>query len=128
MGEQENREAVERYWEALGREDFETALAELHEDFEETFVQSGERVRGKENFLAFLRANPAFPAIKVRRHLGRQDVWVTQADFDYARDGSPHWQICEVQELKDGKIARIQAYFGPPFEAAEWRAQWVEQF
>jgi hypothetical protein len=127
MGEQENRDAVERYWEALGREDFESAVAELHDEFVETFVQSGERVRGKDNFLQLLRNNPAFPAIKVRRHLGHDDLWVTQADFDYARDGSPHWQICEVQELKEGKIARIDAYFGPPFEAAEWRAAWVER-
>jgi limonene-1,2-epoxide hydrolase len=127
MGEEDNRGAVERYWEALGREDFEAAVAELHEDFVETYPQSGERTRGKENWLGLLSSNPAFPAIRVRRHLGRGDVWVTEAAFDYARDGSPPWQICEVQECNEGKIVRIDAYFGAPFEAAEWRSRWVER-
>lgn len=127
MGEQENRGAVERYWDALGREDFEAAVAEVHEDFVETYPQSGERVRGRKNWLGLLQSNPTLPAITIKRHLGRDDVWVTEAAFDYARDGSTPWQICEVQECKEGKIVQIDAYFGPPFEAAEWRARWIER-
>jgi len=127
MGQEENRGAVERFWEALAREDFEAALAEVADDFEESYPQSGERFRGKEDWLALLTNNPAFPAITVKRHSGRDDLWVTEAAFDYTRDGSAPWQICEVQECRDGKIARIHAYFGAPFEAAEWRAQWVER-
>ena len=31
-----------------------------------------------------------------------------------------------IFELKDGKIWRDTRYFAEPFEAPEWRAQWVE--
>jgi hypothetical protein len=36
----------------------------------------------------------------------------------YARD---------TVELEDGKVKRIRVYFGEPFEAPQWRAQWVER-
>jgi hypothetical protein len=32
-----------------------------------------------------------------------------------------------IFELKDGKIWRDTRYFAEPFEAPEWRAQWVER-
>jgi hypothetical protein len=127
MSHEANRAAVERYWEALAQGNFEAAVAEVDEDFEETYPQSGERFRGKDNWLGLLSSNPTFPAIMVNRHLGRDDLWVTEAAFDYARDGSAPWQACEVQECKDGKIVRIHAFFGAPFEAAEWRAQWLDK-
>ena len=34
---------------------------------------------------------------------------------------------CETVELEDGKVKRVRAYFGEPFEAPQWRAQWVER-
>ncbi len=127
MGHEENRQTVQRYWEALERKYFDTAMVELHEDFMESYPQSGERIIGKENYLRLLTGHPTFPSIKVRRHVGRDDLWVTLAAFDYAGDGSPPWQSCEVQELKEGKISRIEVIFGAPFEAADWRAEWVER-
>jgi hypothetical protein len=127
MVEQENRGAVERYWRALENEDFEAAKAELHPDFVESFPQSGERIRGVQNWLSFVTNYPGFPAITVRRIVGRDDLWVTEAAFDYSRDGSTPYQVCEVQECRDGKIATITAVFGAPFEAADWRADFVER-
>jgi limonene-1,2-epoxide hydrolase len=127
MGHEENRQTVKRFWEALERKEFGAAIAELHENFMEEYPQSGERIAGKDNFFGLVTGHPTFPAIKVRRHVGRDDLWVTLAAFDYAGDGSPPWQVCEVQELRDGKISRIEAIFGAPFDAAEWRAQWVER-
>ena len=127
MGHEENRQTLERYWEALERKDFDSAMEALHEDFLEFYPQSGERISGRDNYLGLLTSHPTFPAITVRRHAGRDDLWVTLAAFDYAGDGSPPWQTCEVQEFKDGKISRIEAIFGAPFEAADWRVRWVEQ-
>ncbi len=127
MSDDENRGAIERYWRALERSDFDAAVAELHEDFAETFPQSGETIRGTENFLQVLRNFPSFPSIRVHRHLGSGNLWITEAAFDYSKDGSQPWEICEVQELRDGKISRIRAVFGAPFDAAEWRAPWVER-
>ena len=88
MTDDENREVIERYWHALERSDFDDAVAELHEDFAETFPQSGETIRGKDNFLQVLRNFPSFPSIRVHRHLGAGNLWMTEAAFDYSKDGS----------------------------------------
>ncbi|MDQ3603773.1 MAG: hypothetical protein M3385_07930 [Actinomycetota bacterium] len=32
-----------------------------------------------------------------------------------------------IFELRDGKMWRDRWYFAEPFEAPEWRAQWVER-
>ncbi len=128
MGDGENRGTVERFWAALEKADFDAAGEELHEDFTETYFQSGERLPSKEKFLAMARSFPGFPAVEVRRHIGSGDVWVTEASFDYARDGSKPWEVCEVQELRDGKMREIHAFFGAPFDPAYWRAPFVERF
>ena len=127
MSADANRATVERYWEAVAREDFDAAAKEFHDDFIELWPQSGERISGRENWLSMVRAYPGFPSIEQKRTIGRADLWVTEAAFDYARDGSPPWQVCAVQECRDGKIARITEFFGSPFEPADWRAEWVER-
>ena len=65
VSEEENRGVIERYWSALERSDFDAAVGELHEDFAETFPQSGETIRGRDNFLGVLRNFPSFPSIRV---------------------------------------------------------------
>jgi hypothetical protein len=44
--------------------------------------------------------------------------------FEY--DGNRMYS-CFIAELEGGKIKSVRAYFGEPFEAPEWRAQWVER-
>ncbi len=34
---------------------------------------------------------------------------------------------CEIVEFEEGKIKRARTYFAEPFEAPQWRAQWVER-
>lgn len=34
---------------------------------------------------------------------------------------------CEITEFEGDKSKRTRAYFGEPFEAPEWRAQWVDR-
>jgi limonene-1,2-epoxide hydrolase len=126
VDENENRSAVERFWAALERKDFDSAGKELHSEFSESYPQSGEQIVGRDNFLGMLKAFPGFPDVEVRSHIGRGDLWVTHAVFDYAHDGTSLWENCEVQEMRDGKIWRITAFFGAPFDAAEWRKPFVE--
>jgi ketosteroid isomerase-like protein len=126
MSEQENREVVDRYWRIVGAADWEDATALMHDEFVEEWPQSGERVRGASNWLSMINAHPTPPAIKAVRTWGGGDLWVTHAEFDYARDSQP-MQILAVLECRDGKIAHITQVFGAPFEASEWRAEWVER-
>ncbi len=51
MSEGENKAAVERLWRAFDARDFERAGDELHDDFVAEWPHSGERIRGRENFL-----------------------------------------------------------------------------
>jgi hypothetical protein len=60
MGEQEDGHAVTRYWQALETENFEAAKAELHEDFVESYPQSGERIRGTQTGCHWSPITPDF--------------------------------------------------------------------
>src|SRR5215211_4673212 len=49
MSEQENRDTLERYFQAFGRQVLDTIDDLLHDDYVEEYPQSGERIRGKHN-------------------------------------------------------------------------------
>jgi hypothetical protein len=119
-------ELVRGFWSALESADLERASSFLHSGFVEEWPQSGERIRGVDNWLAMATTHPTFPSIEHVRTVGGDDVWATHARYDYG-DGTP-WQVVAVQEVRDGKIARITEVFGTPFEAAGWRAHLVERF
>jgi len=37
------------------------------------------------------------------------------------------WHSVALIELRDGKVLKETAIFGAPFDAPDWRAQWVER-
>lgn len=119
-------EIVRGFWSALEAGDTERAASFLHDGFAEEWPQSGERIRGPDNWLGMATTHPTFPSIVHVRTVGASEVWATHARYDYG-DGTP-WQVIAIQEVRDGKIVRITEVFGTPFEAAEWRADLVERF
>jgi hypothetical protein len=121
-----NRETVERLIDALNTRDLELFHAQFHDDAVMEYPQSGERIVGAENRRAVYGAFPGLPAVAPRRIVGDGDVVVVEARLDYGDEAD--WRAVFVFELRDGKIARETAYWSQPFEAAEWRAQWVERF
>ncbi|MFN2589967.1 MAG: nuclear transport factor 2 family protein [Actinomycetota bacterium] len=122
-----NGQAVERYWAALEAGDYDEAQRQLHEDLVEVWPQSGERVIGPVNWMRVIREHPTPPAFRVRRTIGREELWVAEVTFDYAPDGSARYEVCAVMECRDGKIWRLTEYFGAPFESADWRADFAER-
>ena len=102
-----------------------------HDDYVMEMPQSGERFRGRENMRAFQEAYPTQPAssrmrrIRVRRVIVKEGLWVVEGTADYP-DGRLLGVVL-ILELRDGKMWRDRWYFAEPFEAPEWRAQWVEQ-
>ena len=98
-----------------------------HQDYVMEMPQSGERFRGRENMRAFQEAyhlSPR-PSIQVRRVLVKEGLWVVEGVIDYG-DGRV-LDFVVISELRDGKMWRDRWYFAEPFEAPEWRAQWVER-
>ena len=104
--------------------------AEYELRHEEAFVadmpQSGERIRGRDNMRAMQRAFPPdrMPTFRVRRITGGGDVWTVEASGDY---GGELYLVVVIIEFRGGKIVRETRYYPQPFEAPDWRSQWVER-
>ncbi len=144
MAASSNHETVEKYWQLANARDW-TGLAKLLDrDFVWEIPQSGERVRGVENYLAMNENYPAgLPDIDAHRITGNKDRWVTTPSWtvlkivgtgdDYIsesrvnyHDGS-EWHAVDIFHFRDGKIRSQVAYFAPTLDAPEWRARWVER-
>ena len=112
--------------------DPEEEYAVRHEDYVLEMPQSGERIRGRENMRAFQRSysssSPSDPMRRIRVHrvMARDELWVVEGAADYD-DRRQALDVVVISELRDGKMWRDRWYFAEPFEAPEWRAQWVER-
>jgi hypothetical protein len=93
------------------------------EDYVMEMPQSGERIVGRDNMRAMQDAYPAPPAVQVQRVIGSGDLFVIELRSDY---GGEIYYACLIVEFRDGKIAHETRYYGQPFPAPDWRAQWVE--
>ena len=122
MDEREARRFLTELMSDLGAE---SGYELRHEDFVMEMPQSGERIRGRENMRAFQAAfGQAAPAMKLRRVLVREGLWVAEVVSDY--DGRIFHYV-SIVELKDGKMWRDTRYYAQPFEAPEWKAHLVER-
>ena len=124
MQDRQIRAALDRHWAASDVNDFETEHSIYHEDAVLEYPQSGERIRGRRNIQAARAKQPNEKRFTVRRILGQGDLWITEYILRY--DGKPSYTV-SIMEFQDEKVARETQYFGDPFEAAAWRAQWVER-
>ena len=124
MSEQQNRDTLERYFEAFERQDLDAMTELVHDDYVEEYPQSGERIRGKQNARSILESYPGLPSMVDHSYVLSGDLGVLKMTLDY--DGNRVY-ACEIVEFEDGEIKRARAYFAEPFEAPEWRAQWVER-
>ena len=124
MSDQQNRDTLERYFQALERGDIAAMSDLLHEDFVEEYPQSGERVRGSQNWRSIAENYPGLPSVVDHSVKVSGDLGTLEMVLEY--DGNRTYS-CTVVELQDGKVKRAKDYFAEPFEAPEWRAQWVER-
>jgi len=57
---------------------------------------------------------------------GSGDVYTYVGTVTYANGET--WQMVQIVELRQGKIAKTTSWFAAPFEAPAWRAPFVERF
>ncbi len=88
------------------------------------YPQSGERIRGRRNIQITRTKQPSKKRFVVRRIIGCGDLWVTEYILTY--DAKPSYTV-SIMEFRGEKVARETQFFADPFEAAAWRAQWVER-
>jgi hypothetical protein len=124
MSDADTRAKLDRHWQTAGLKDQQAAHEIYHDDCVVEWPQSGERIRGKDNLQVLRTAYPAQLEFHVRRILGSGDLWVTE--YVIAYDGDPV-HVVSIMEFRDGLVARETHYFGDPFEAPAWRAEWVER-
>ena len=123
MSEQQNRDALERFLLLFERGDLDAATDLLHDDYVEEYPQSGERIRGKQSWLSIVKTYPSLPKMIDYTIEVSGELCVLEATLEY---DSNRVYVCEIFEVQDGTLKRAREYFGEPFEAPEWRAQWVE--
>lgn len=63
MSEEGNRNTLQRYVQALARQDLDAIEDHLHDDYVEEYPQSSERIRGKHNWRSILQNYPGRPNI-----------------------------------------------------------------
>jgi hypothetical protein len=128
VSEQQNRDVLERLFEAYERQDLGAFFELLHDyyvdDYVEEYPQSGERIHGKDNRRKIAENYPGLPNVTEHGYKISGDLAVIEMTLEY--DGN-RVHSCEIADFQDGKIKRTRAYFGEPFEAPQWRAQWVER-
>jgi hypothetical protein len=120
MEERDVRDLFTRLFEHMSAEE-EHDLR--HPDFVMEMPQSGERIVGRENMRKMQENYPGPPSIELRRVVGSGDVWAIEMRSDY--DGRVYYVVMLV-EFSEGKIVRETRYYADPFDAPEWRADWVE--
>ena len=123
---QESKQAVESFWAAMQTNDFKRAGELLHDDYILEWPQSGERIRGRANFVA---VNENYPAhgrweFTVHRIFAEGNDVVSDVGVS---DGVITGRVITFSTVRDGRILRQTEFWPDPFEAAAWRAQWVEK-
>ena len=125
MDDESRRAEMRRLVEAINAQELEPFDAIYHDDVIIEWPQSGEVIRGKHNIRELRLARPtAQPTATLRRIIGSGDLWAAEMIFDY--DGDRFYTVL-IHEYCDGLVVRETCYYGAPFEAPAWRAQWVER-
>lgn len=125
MAEETSGRVVERYWQAMNTNDWVATSALLHDDFALDYPQSGERFRGRENFVAL---NGDYPVAGPWRFSVQRIVAGEQQAVSDVTVTAPSVtaRVIAFFELRDGMIWRMTEYWPDPFEAAAWRAPLAE--
>jgi ketosteroid isomerase-like protein len=145
MSDINTREVIDRYARAMETSDFATLRSLLHDDYEEEYPQSGERIHGADDLMAILRNYPGGSpqGSKLDSVIGTEDRWVITPSYtpmlvagtgdQYTAvahltypDGSD-WHVIQLIRLKDGKVSRVTSFYAERFEAPDWRAPYVER-
>jgi ketosteroid isomerase-like protein len=124
MSSEDLRKALDSHWQASAAGDADAEHAIYHDDVVCEYPQSGERIPGRANLQALRTHHPGKPSgFHVRRITGSGEIWVTEYTINY--QGRSAFTV-SIMEFRNGKVAHETQYFADPFEAPQWRRQWVQ--
>ena len=121
-----NKQILENFWATMETNDFHAASQLLHDDYILEWPQSGERILGRDNFAAI---NTNYPSegkwhFTINHIVAEGDTVVTDVT---ATDGKIIGRAITFSTIRDQKIWKQIEFWPDPFEAPQWRAQWVEK-
>ncbi|HUG48144.1 MAG TPA: nuclear transport factor 2 family protein [Candidatus Limnocylindria bacterium] len=139
-----NEQVVRQYAEAMMRHDFDTLARLRHPEWTAVWPQSGEVVRSSAMDRQMMESYPGgMPSLAQQRLVGSEDRWALSplgGVYRVAGEGENWWGEWRMTypegrtwftlvliELRDGKVYCETVYWAEPFEAPEWRAQFVER-
>ena len=121
-----SKQILENFWQTMKTNDFYAVAELLHDEYSLEWPQSGERIRGRENFA---KINTYYPAegkwqFAVNQIISEGDLVVADVTVT---DGVRTDRVITFSTVRDGKILKQVEFWPEPFEAPTWRAQWVER-
>jgi hypothetical protein len=117
---------IQRYEAASAADDFAAMRRFRHADWQMVWPQSGEIVKGHDNYVGMRQNRPeGAPRFEPLRQGGGEDCRWSEAIVHYA-DGS-RWLAILIYEFEGDLIRRERVYFGQPFAPPAWRGRWVER-
>jgi ketosteroid isomerase-like protein len=126
MSQLQPAEVGRALWERLEARDWEGVAAILDDRLVLDWPQSGERIRGRANFLAVNQAYPGEWHITVERVVAAGDEVVTVVRVDFADEPGRIDRAASFMRVRNGRVASILEFWPDAFPAAEWRRPWVE--
>ena len=117
---------IANFWAAMQANDFRAAGELLHDEFVLDWPQSGERIRGRANFVAVNENYPAAGRWHFSVHRLIADGHEVATDVSVT-DGAVTARAITFSTVRDGRIWRQTEYWPDPFPPAAWRLQWVER-
>src|SRR5215207_10816070 len=98
-----NKQIVENFWLTMATNDFHAAAALLHDDYLLEWPQSGERIRGRANFVAINANYPAHGRWEFTIHsiVAEGDTVVSDVEVT---DGVIVGRVITFSRVREGKI------------------------
>lgn len=120
------KQILELFWQTMETNDFHAVAELLHDEFTLEWHQSGERIRGRENFE---KINAYYPTegtwhFTINHIVAEGEMVVTDVSVT---DGARNDRVITFSTVRDGKIWKQVEFWPEPFQAPEWRKQWVEK-
>jgi ketosteroid isomerase-like protein len=118
-------DVLKKFWELMATNDFPSVGSVLSDDFVLEWPQSGERIRGRDNFVAMNVEYPAYGKwqFTVHRIVGTDTEAVSDVSLT---DGTQHARVISFVTVKDGKITKNVEFWPDPFPAPDNRKHLVE--
>ena len=119
------KEVVLAFWDAMGTNDFKHASQWLSVAFENYMPQTGELIKGRENFVA---VNANYPSnIKWLFTLNSITAEGNNVVTDVSiTNGTLTARAITFHTVENSLIAKQREYWPDDYPAPEWRSQWVE--